>query len=589
MMRFPIFISLRGWRPDWLSRDLVAGLMLAAIAIPGQLATARLAGMPPETGLYAFAAGSIAFAAFGANRFMSVAADSTIAPIFAGGLASIALGSNLGYAQLASLLALMVGTVLVAVGLLRAGWLATLLSVPVTTGFLAGIAVHIVVGELPTLLGVPGEAGHVLMRLVHALQQIPHANPYALALGLGVLATTMACSRISARIPGALIGLVAAGVAVALFHLQSRGVSLLGALSVPLPRIEAPAWPGIGGFSRLLQLALVVAMVCIMQTAAVASTFPSDDDRPDDVSRDFAAVGAGSLLAGLVGSFAVDASPPSTAIVRESGGRSQVAALAAVALVVLLAALASGLMAYVPHAALSGILVYIALRIFRVDQMRQIQRRGGSEILLVLASAALVVLLPIETGMLLAIVMSFVHSLYVVARPSCVELARVPGSTVWWPPAPGAPGEHLAGVLVVAPGAPLNFTNAEHICAYIGAAIARQRQPVRLLVIEATGIIDIDYTGSQRMRRMVGDLAKDGTTVAIARLSAGRAQAQAQRTGLIDTIGADRVFMSVEDAVRKLAPDALASAHAAAGPAASMAATATAAAAASSTGTASSG
>src|SRR5205807_5437552 len=143
-----LFASLRGYRIGWLPRDFVAGLMLAAIAIPGQLATARLAGMPPETGLYAFAAGSLAFAAFGANRFMSVAADSTIAPIFAGGLASMAVIGSPHYAELVTLLALMVGAILLAVGLLRAGWLATLLSIPVTTGFLAGISMYIMVGEL---------------------------------------------------------------------------------------------------------------------------------------------------------------------------------------------------------------------------------------------------------------------------------------------------------------------------------------------------------------------------------------------------------------------------------------------------------
>lgn len=149
------FTSLRGYEVALLPRDLVAGLMLLAIALPGQLATARLAGMPPETGIYAFVAGSLAFAAFGANRFMSVAADSTIAPIFAGGLAAIAGAGSASYRELATLLALLVGVVLVVVGLLRAGWLATLLSIPITTGFLAGISVHIIVGELPTLLGVP--------------------------------------------------------------------------------------------------------------------------------------------------------------------------------------------------------------------------------------------------------------------------------------------------------------------------------------------------------------------------------------------------------------------------------------------------
>jgi len=211
----------------------------------------------------------------------------------------------------------------------------------------------------------------------------------------------------------------------------------------------------------------VVAMVCIMQTSAVASTFPSDEGKPDDISRNFVGVGLGSILAGVIGAFAVDASPPSTAIVKESGGRSQFASLTAAALMVALAALAAGLTAYVPHAALSGVLVYIALRIFRVDEMIRIYRRSRLEILLVAASAGLVIALPIETGMLLAIVLSFVHSLYVIARPYCVELARVPGSTVWWPPTASTEGEHEAGVLVFAPSAPLNFTNAEHICGKI--------------------------------------------------------------------------------------------------------------------------
>jgi sulfate permease, SulP family len=546
-----LFGSLHGYRLGWLPRDLVAGLMLAAIAIPGQLATARLAGMPPETGLYAFAAGSLGFATFGANRFMSVAADSTIAPIFAGGLASIAVAGSAQYTEMAPLLALMVGIVLVAVGLLRAGWLATLLSTPVTTGFLAGISVHIIVGELPTILGVSGEQGHVLTRLVHVFGRINEANPYTLALGTGVLAVTLVTERISSRVPGALIGLVGAGLAVALFHLEARGVSLLGAIPLGRPHVALPGLH-MQELSRLLPLALVVAMVCIMQTAAVAGTFPSDEGKPDNVSRDFAGVGVGSIVAGLIGSFAVDSSPPSTAIVHESGGRSQIASLTAVALMIALVVLAAGLMAYVPHAALSGILLYIALRIFRLGEMIRIWRRGGLEILLVAASAALVVALPIETGMLLAIVLSFMHSLYMTARPDCVELARVPGSTVWWPPSRAEQGEHEVGVLVFAPAAPLNFANAERICSKIKSAIAAKSPPVKLLVIEASGITDIDYTGSQTLQQAIADLRTKDIAIAVARLSDERAQAQARRSGLIETIGTDHVFMSVEEAVRKL-------------------------------------
>src|SRR5262245_53385913 len=205
-----------------------------------------------------------------------------------------------------------------------------------------------------------------------------------------------------------------AGIAVALFHLQSRGVSVLGPLSVALPHVALPPIPGVSELGHLVPLALVIAMVCIMQTSAVASTFPSEKGKPDDVSRDFAGVGAGSIVAGLIGSFSVDASPPSTAIVVESGGQSQIASMTAVALMIGLFLLAAGLMAYVPHAALSGILVYIDLKIFRLREMIRIYRQSKWEILLVAASGGLVVALPIETGMLLAIVLSFVYSLYAV-------------------------------------------------------------------------------------------------------------------------------------------------------------------------------
>ena len=305
--------------------------------------------------------------------------NSTIAPIFAGALTAFAATATPHYAHLATLLALMVGIVLLAAGLLRAGWLATLLSVPVTTGFLAGIAIHIIVGELPTLLGISDEKGHLVVRLVHFLGRLGEANLYTLALGLGVLAVTLGTAQISRKIPGALIGVAGAGLAVAFFHLQSRGVGVVGALSVSLPRLALPSLPGTREFGELVPLALIIAMVCIMQTSAVASTFPSEPGEPDDLSRNFSGVGAGSILAGLVGSFAVDASPPSTAIVVETGGRSQAASLAAVALMIVLFVAAAGLMAYVPQAALAGILVYIALKIFRLGEMIQISTAAAGK------------------------------------------------------------------------------------------------------------------------------------------------------------------------------------------------------------------
>jgi SulP family sulfate permease len=188
--------------------------------------------------------------------------------------------------------------------------------------------------------------------------------------------------------------------------------------------------------------------------------------------------------------------------------------------------------------------------------MIRIYRRGGSEILLVAASCGFVVALPIESGMLLAIVLSFVHSLYAVARPYCAELARVPGSTVWWPPGRDEKSEHVLGVLVFAAAAPLTFTNAQYISDEIMTAIAKAPVPVKLLVIEASGMTDIDYTGSQILQQTISELRSRSIEVAIARLSDKRAEVEASRTGLTAAVGPERVFKSVEEAVRRIGPDA---------------------------------
>ncbi len=531
-----------------LPRDALAGLLLAAIAIPEQLATARLAGMPSEAGLLTFVAGAIGFAVFGTNRFLSAGANSTIAPIFAGGLALLAAIGSPDYAALAGLLSVMVGIVLIGTALLRAGWIADLLSIPVTAGFMAGVAVHIIVGQLPSVLGVPDTHGTLPLQTYELLHRLRGANPYALGIGLFVLVATQAGERIAKHLPGALLALIAVTIITAALHLEQQGVTVLGALSATRPHIALPTTKP-GDILQIAPLALIVALVCMMQTAAVLRAYPSHPEGPRHVARDFGGIGAGCVLAGLIGGFAVNASPPRTAVVVSAGGGSQAVSLVAVALAAALWFGGGGLIASVPHAALGGILIAVALRIFRLTEIVDIARRGGSEIWLVAASILLVVGLPIETGMLASIVLSLLHSFYTVARPLCQELARAPGTTVWWPPQ-GEAGEHEPGVLVFAPGGPLNFTNAAFIRGRLMTAIEQARTPVRLVVIEASGVTDIDYTGARVLQQAVEALRAGTMQVALARLSAERAQEHAVRTGLVQLFGTEWVFRSVEDAVR---------------------------------------
>src|SRR5215475_13867364 len=198
---WPLFSSLASWRPAFLPADLVAGLTLAAIAIPEQMATARLGGFEPQIGFFAFMAGSLGFAMLGANRFLSCGADSTITPIFAGGLAAMAGTGSADYQAHAIALALLVGAMLVASGIFRLGGIANLLSVPVTVGFLAGISVHILVSQLPGVLGIDPPGGPTLDRIGVIARHIGQANLYTLCIGFGVLAVVIVSEQISAKIP----------------------------------------------------------------------------------------------------------------------------------------------------------------------------------------------------------------------------------------------------------------------------------------------------------------------------------------------------------------------------------------------------
>jgi len=385
------------------------------------------------------------------------------------------------------------------------------------------------------------------VRLADVLGKLGQANPYTTIIGVSVLAATIGAHWLGPKVPGALVALVAAGLATWHFDLASRHVETLGALSAIRLSISLPA-VGLNELFELFPLALTVALVCMMQTAAVARSFPSTPGQAEDVSRDFVGVGAGSLIAGVTGAFAVDASPPSTAVVVEAGGRSQVATLLAAAAIAVLAAFAGAAAAYVPRAALDAVLIYIALRIFRVDDMIRIARRGSGEILLVAASIALVVVLPIEEGVGLSIALSLAHSTYLLARPLCARLERLAGTTIWWPPNGRRASETVPGVLVFAPAAPITFINAEYVRRQLERAVA-ETAGVKLVVIEASGVTLIDYTAAEVLIDTISRLRGRGIDVAFARLEADRAAAEARHSGLLEALGANHLFHSVEEAV----------------------------------------
>jgi MFS superfamily sulfate permease-like transporter len=337
--------------------------------------------------------------------------------------------------------------------------------------------------------------------------------------------------------------------------LQAHGVTVLGVVPGGLPHLDLPVI-GLGQGLQMLPLALLIALVAMVQTGATSRAFPSEPGAAPDVNGDYVGLGVGNLLAGLFGGFPVDASPPRTGIVRESGGRSQLAGLAAVGVVVLLLAFGAGLLTHVPQAALAGVLLFVAARIIRVRDMRAVAATSPAEFLLILGTAAAIVVLPIESGVAIGIGLSLLYGMWSSVNPRSYRLHRLAGTTVWWPTTPTSKGETLDGVVVVGFQAPLSFLNAERFRRVMLDAMAPDPEPVKLLVLEATGVIDIDYTAAQAFKDVIARARAAGAIFAVARLEAYNAQAAFDRLGLRQALGADRLFNSVNDAVAALARDA---------------------------------
>ncbi len=545
---WPVLRSFRGYQTQFLAADLVAGLSLAAVAIPAQMATAHLGGFPPQIGFFAFLAGALGFALFGDNRTLCSCADSTITPIFAGSLALVAAAGTKDYALLAAALALMVGIALVAAGFFRLGRIGDLLSIPVTLGFLIGIAAHILISQIPGILGTA-----TLPQGADIVGILSAANPFTLAIAIGEFALMIILERWTPRIPAALIGLVIATCAVISFRLEGHGVAVLGVIPSALPVLATPM-PSAVEVDALVPLTLIIAIVVMVQTDATTRSFPSDPDDPPDLDRDLIGVGAGSIIAGFFGAFPVDASPPTTEIVAASGGRSQLAGLFAAAILLVLLMFGAELLHHVPQAALAGVLLFVALKIVRVNQVATIYRQSPLEFLLIVATAAAIILLPIGPGVAIGIGLSLIHGIWSTASGLVTTFVRVPGTTIWWPPTPQQRGERLAGVAVIGFDAPLSFLNADRFRRGVDAVL--QGMPVKLIILEANGISQIDFTAAATLREIVRQCHADGIDFAIARLELVRAQQAMRRLELDTALGDDRIFRSVEEAVKALAPQA---------------------------------
>lgn len=391
--------------------------------------------------------------------------------------------------------------------------------------------------------------------LFSILRDIKAADPWPLALGLCVALACALGHRFAPRWPIALVVIVAASAVAALVDPQGIRLPRVGALSGGLAWF-AGGLPDIDTLFSLIPAAVTIAFLCITPTIAIEQDAATAGFDPDDSLRrrltgDIGALGAANILAGLAGAFAVNASPPRTEISTTAGAQSQLASLVAAALAVAVLFGAGKLLAAIPVAALSGILLFVSTRIFPAHRLLNIIRRNPNEFILAAAAAILVIALPVQIGAAMALLLAVLHAAQASLRPQAGELLRVPGTTVWWRARTGEHGERVPGVLVLGIGAPLNFITTPSLLDTLDKAIAAQTEAPRLVVLEAAGVLAVDTTGADLLARRIVRMREAGVEVAIARLEAERATREAEATGLMEVIGPERIFLTVEEAVQQ--------------------------------------
>ncbi|WP_255346298.1 SulP family inorganic anion transporter [Asticcacaulis sp. AC466] len=530
---------------------MTAGLTLAAITLPEQIATAHLGGFAPQAGIFAFVAATLGFALFGGNRLLTAGADSTTVPIFAGTLAALAVTNASSLPAEAAALAILVGGMLIVSSLMKLGWVSGLLSVPIITGFLIGISGHIVVSQLPELLGISVSGDTLPAHVGYIIAHMAALNPYTLATGLGVLAIMLVSEKLSGRLPGALIAIVLATLAVSIFKLTGHGVSVMGAVPFGLPQLTLPDF---SGWARLVPLALIITLIVMMQTAAVSQSMSSPGGDGPDIDRDFRGMGVGNLIAALVGAFPVNASPPRTAVVAQAGGTSQLAAIVASVCVVIVIFWGGDLFTLVPQAAFAGILLFVAQRICRVGTVIKVIKQTPLEGGLVILTAVAVIALPIQTGVAIGIGLSLLHGVAMILQTRPVELSRLPGTTIWWPQKGNASPPEDVAILVVAFQAPLLFANADVFRRGMIHKISAANPLPQVVILEASGIADIDYSAAQAFIDVIAYCRLHQVRLALARLESLKAQDAFERFGIMRELGEGCFFHSVDEAVNTLKP-----------------------------------
>ena len=543
----PGIATFRTYQRAWLPKDLVAGLVLSTLLVPQGMAYAELAGLPPITGLYTTVLCLVAYAFFGPSPVLVLGPDSSLGPLIAAAILPLAAGSEEQAIGLAGMLALLVGLLCLTAGVAKLGFVADLLSRPVRVGYMAGLAVTIVVGQLPKLFGFSVDASGLLNELIVFWQSLDATNIWALAIGLVDLVLILGLKRLKSRIPGVLVAVVVSILAVTFFNLTAQGVDVIGSLPQGFPRPALPAldWSTL---PVLLATAAGISIVAIGDTISTSVGFAARRGYDVDSNQELIGIGSANVLASLFQGFPVSTSSSRTAVAEQSGAKTQLTGLVAAAAVLAMLVFVPGLMRNLPQSALAAIVISAAISLFDLAQLRRLFAMRKTEFSLAVICAFGVAVFGVLGGIVLAVVLSILQFF---------ERAWRPYSAVLGMPE-GVPGYHditrypdaaqIPGLLIVRWDAPLFFANTNLFREMLHRRIGEA--PVRpdWVLIAAEPITDVDTTAAEMLVDLDEDLNARNIHLIFAELK-DPVKDNIIRYGLLETIERRHFFPTLEVAV----------------------------------------
>ncbi len=547
---------LRRYHGEWLRADVVAGIAVTAYLVPQCLAYASIVGSPPLTALWVAVVAMVLYALLGTSRLLSVGPEAGASVMVAAAVAPLAAGDPARWVALSAALALLIGLACVAACLLRLGFIADLLSRPILIGYMAGLGLVMILGQLGPMTGVELTSSSTVGKALELLTRPHDIHPVPLMLSLLVVVGLVLLRRAAPLAPGPLVAVVASGATVLALGLEARGVALVGPVPSGLPSLEPPAVT-LADLRALLGAAVAVTFVVYSEVALTGRAFARRTGEEVDANQEFLALGLANAASGLVGGFAVSASGSRSAILDAMRAHTQLAGLVAAASVAVVVLLAPGLVAFIPKAALAGIVVYAGLLLVRVRDLRRLAAFRSTELGLALAALAGVLAFDVLTGILIAIALSVADLFARVARPPAAVLGHVPGLAGLHNVADYPDAVQTPGLLVFRYDAPLCFANAADFRARALAAVDGQPVRVRWFLLNAEAIVELDTTAVDAMGQLARDLGARGVVFAMARVKQGL-RAQLVRGRLFRLIDEGRLYPTLpvaEEAFERWAAD----------------------------------